>query len=214
MSTALSCHDGDALPPAGVMYPRHQLALHGRDAPRRAEVEAFIRSAFSRRYGADVRHFAPTLVSLQDRGEIVAAAGYRSAADEPLFLESYLSAPIEQLLVSPPEAQPLRRTVVEVGNLAASRAGEGRRLIGLLGPHLLAEGFQWVAGTFTAELRHLFVRLGVTPRALGTANPAALGHDTSHWGTYYEHHPLVVAGHLGQALGHMARRTSHQKGRP
>ena len=206
MSMAVSSHDGVAPPSPLLLQPRLRLAVHTPDDPQRAGVQQFIRTVFAQRYGADVRQFAPRLVSLQDEGEIVAAAGYRSADEAPLFLERYLSAPVEALLASAGEARPARRSVVEVGNLAADRAGEGRRLIALLGPHLAEQGFEWVVGTITTELRHLFIRLGVTPLALGTAHAAALGEEGAHWGSYYDHEPVVLAGHLGLALRHMARR--------
>lgn len=212
MFMAVSPHEGDPTPPAGVAPERPALVVHRRDDPRRAEVEAFVHGIFAQRYGARVKQFAPVLVSLQDHGEIVAAAGYRSAADAPLFLERYLSSPIEMLLAAQAVAPPMRGSVVEVGHLAASRAGEGRRLIALLGPHLETQGFQWVVSTLTTELRQLFVRIGVTPLALGTADPAALGADATHWGSYYDHRPVVLAGHLGQALHHMARRADASRG--
>lgn len=46
-----------------------------------------------------------------------------------------------------------RARIVEVGHLAANRGGESRRLIQLLAPRLAAEGFDWVVGTVTQELR-------------------------------------------------------------
>ncbi|MDF1485428.1 thermostable hemolysin [Ramlibacter sp. H39-3-26] len=215
MFMAVSPQAGDVPPAANTVSLRPELAVHGLNDPRRTEVEAFIFSVFAQRYGAKIQHFAPVLVSLQDGGEIVAAAGYRSAAYAPLFLERYLPSPVEALLASEARAHRLcRSSVVEVGNLAASRVGEGRRLIALMGPHLAAQGFQWVVCTITAELRHLFVRLGVTPLALGTADPAALGPDAARWGTYYDHRPVVLAGHLGQALRHLALRAGDAKAAP
>jgi hypothetical protein len=179
----------------------------GRDDPRRPAVEAFVRATFARRYGADVRQFAPRLVGLYDaEGEIVAAAGYRPAASGPLFLERYLAAPVETLLGREVAAEPRREGIVEVGHLAAGRAGEGRRLITLLGPHLAAAGFRWVVSTLTEELRHLFLRLGVTPMGLGVADPAVLGAEAMQWGSYYDHHPLVLAGDLEAALQALAKR--------
>jgi hypothetical protein len=94
---------------------------------------------------------------------------------------------------------------VEVGHLAAQKAGEGRRLILLLGPHLAERGLQWVVSTLTEELRRLFVRLGVIPLALGVADPALLGEDAAHWGSYYAHHPVVLAGQIGPALAALSR---------
>ena len=63
--------------------------------------------------------------------------------------------------------------IVEVGHLSAEQAGEGRRLIRLLGPHLAALNYEWAVSTLTTELRHLFVRIGITPLALGRADAAS-----------------------------------------
>ena len=182
--------------------------LHGPQAPGRARVEAFVQAVYARRHGARVRHFAPTLVSLDDADGPVAAAGYRQATQGALFLERYLDAPIETLLASGDEGAPSRAAIVEVGHLAASRDGAGRRLILQLGPHLAALGCTWVVGTLTEELRSLFVRLGITPLTLAAADPQRLGtaRDRADWGRYYEHRPMVLAGHLPQALQRLATR--------
>lgn len=178
-----------------------------RDHPERAAVERFIRTVYAAHYGADVRQFAPRLVALHDAdGEIVAAAGYRPAGGEPLFLERYLPAAVERLLGDAAGQRTERARIAEVGHLAAGRAGEGRRLITLLGPHLALEGFQWVVSTLTEELRHLFLRMGIAPTALGVADPAALGADAAAWGSYYDHRPLVLAGQIDLALLRLARR--------
>ena len=195
------------IPPAPTPkpLPRSGLQVHDRDHPSRPAVEAFIAAVYRARYGAALRAFAPTLVSLRDAdGEIVAAAGYRSAADGALFLERYLGAPIDRQLDAP------RAQVVEVGHLAATRAGEGRRLITRLGPHLAALDFRWVVSTLTEELRHLFLRLGIAPQALGVADPALLGDEAAAWGSYYAHRPVVLAGALAPALQVLARRGDPQ----
>jgi hypothetical protein len=189
--------------------PAAGAALHAVDPqdPDRADVEAFIRRIYRERYGAEVRHFAPRLVATRDdSGEIVAAAGHRAAGAGPLFLERYLGGPVDTLLGAAHGAQPARSRIVEVGHLAACRAGEGRRLILLLAPHLAAQGFDWVVSTLTEELRHLFVRLGIAPLALGIADPAALGAEAADWGSYYDHHPVVLAGRIDSMLKLLARR--------
>ena len=179
---------------------RPTLSTHAVGDISRSSVEAFIRTVYARRFGANLLHFAPTLVSLRDQNGVLAAAGYRSAGTGRLFLETYLEAPIEQVLASHHCVAPARARIVEVGHLAAERAGEGLRLVRLLGPHLAALGFHWVVCTLTEELRHLFERLGVAPLVLGRADPAALGDRARYWGRYYEHHPMVLAGHLPRAL--------------
>jgi hypothetical protein len=199
--------------PAPRAAPRRRREAPGllvvdRDHPRRAATEGFIRRVYAEHYGAEVHHFAPQLVALHgDGGEIVAAAGYRCAADEPLFLERYLAAPVETLLAAAGRPAPERGRIVEVGHLAGGRAGAGRRLIGLLAPHLAGRGFHWVVGTLTEELRQLFARLGIVPLALGVADPAALGADAAAWGSYYDHRPLVLAGPVELALQSLVRRS-------
>jgi hypothetical protein len=199
----------DIPPPGG--YEVHaptppRLCIHPPGDTRRREVEAFIRRVYAERYDADVRSFAPTLVSLRDDNGIVAAAGYRSAAHDQLFLEGYFDRPIESLL-EPHAGQPLSRSdIVEVGHLASVRAGEGCRLVQLITAHLAELGFDWVVCTLTAEVRHLFVRIGIAPLALGTAVPDALGREAGRWGSYYDHHPVVLAGQLQQVLHQMDRR--------
>lgn len=183
-----------------------RLQVHGLHDPRRAQVEAFISRVFGERYGAAVATFSPVLVSVHDDAGIVAAAGYRRADGGALFLERYLGAPVDALLASQPGGAPARSAIVEVGHLAAVRAGEGRRLILQLAPHLASQGFQWVVSTLTEELRQLFVRIGVVPLALGRADPAVLGADAKAWGRYYEHRPVVLAGHLQQALRRLQQR--------
>lgn len=185
----------------------HRLQGIGPDAPQRDAVERFIRAVYASRYGARLRSFAPTLVALTDpHGQLVAAAGYRSAASGPLFLERYLDAPVQRLLRGTDGVDAPREAIVEVGHLVASRAGEGRRLIGLLGPVLADAGFDWVVSTLTQELRHLFLRMGVAPLALGVADPATLGPDAADWGSYYDHRPVVLAGHLPLAMAALGRR--------
>lgn len=177
------------------------LQLYGPGTPGRAEVERFVAGIYREHYGADVPGFAPLLVARRDgAGTLVAAAGYRPADGGPLFLERYLDRPVHESLGAP------RSGIVEVGHLAAARAGEGRKLILQLGPHLAGRGFQWVVGTLTEELRHLFLRLGIAPQALGVADPALLGAEAARWGSYYDHHPVVLAGAIAPALQVLARR--------
>lgn len=197
-----------AQPPEGA-----SLRIHRQDAPGRTEAEAFIRGVYAGRFGAHLDRFAPVLVSLRGAEGLVAAAGYRDAGDGPLFLEQYLPRPVQAMLAPYAGGEPPRGRIVEVGHLAATQPGAGRRLIRLLGAHLAGEGFQWVASTLTAELRQLFLRIGVAPITLAAADPAALGAQAADWGSYYEHAPVVLAGHLPQALRLLERRASRQEAR-
>lgn len=184
----------------GSAPPR--LQLHRAGDPARAQVEDFIAGVFVRRFGASVTSFAPVLVTLRDPddGQIAAAAGYRAAAEGPLFLESYLDGPVESVLAQHVAMPPARGEIVEVGHLAATRAGAGRQLMVHLGQHLARERYRWIVCTLTQELRHLLPRLGITPLALARADAAALAGGAVAWGSYYEHGPVVLAGDLAPAL--------------
>lgn len=193
--------------PAAPAAVASRFEVHGANDPQRADVERFIHGVYKARYGANVRQFAPMLVSLHDdTGAIVAAAGYRVAESGPLFLERYLQAPVESLLTTGAAPYSERARIVEVGHLAAVKAGAGRRLILLMGPYLAAQEVQWVVSTLTEELRHLFLRLGITPLALAVADPDVLSAEAANWGSYYDHRPVVVAGQIDQALSVLARR--------
>lgn len=188
--------------------PGSALCLVETDDDARAGIEAFIARVYARRYGARVTQFAPCLAGLRDplSGQWLAAAGFRRADEAPLFLERYLDAPVEVVLGRHQDQPVSRHEVVEVGHLAAERAGAGRLLIPLLGQHLAEGPSRWVVSTLTQELRYLFVRMGVTPLALGSADPAAVGEGLADWGSYYEHGPVVLAGRLDAALRLMQRR--------
>lgn len=169
-------------------------------APRRAAAEAFIGEVFQRHYGAVVRSFAPNLMLLEDGDRISAAAGWRCAGEDRLFLETYLDEPIEAA-VARLAGQPVKReAIVEVGNLAADRPGGSVDVILNLARHLDRLGYEWVAFTATRELIGIFRRLGLPPLALAPADPSRLGADAADWGSYYESQPVVVAGRIALAL--------------
>jgi hypothetical protein len=171
-------------------------AHHGPSSPHRGEVEAFIRTVFVTQYGADIPRFAPQLLSLATHTQITAAAGWRSAHDAPLYLESYLDTAIEHRIEKLAGHAVARRHIVEVGHLAATRPGGSVAIIRVMTRHFAQQGFDWVVFTATAELIRIFSRLGLPLIALGAADPARLGADAQRWGSYYATQPVVVAGRL------------------
>jgi hypothetical protein len=208
MSLAIATCGGAVAPVRASASSAPLLCVYNESDPGREAVERFIHRVFARRFGARVQRFAPHLICLRDSddGEIVSAAGYRRASNGPLFLERYLEQPVEQSLAAPGQFPVAREGIVEVGHLASERGGEGRGLIVRLAHHLAAQNTQWVVSTLTEELRHLFVRMGITPLALGRADAGALGEQAGEWGNYYEHHPVVLAGQMQPALRWLQRR--------
>lgn len=71
----------------------------------------------------------PTLIGLYDQfGSIAAAVGCRSAAQESLFLETYMDAPIEEVIAKQLDVAVNRNQIVEVGKLACLNARAARCL--------------------------------------------------------------------------------------
>jgi len=169
-------------------------------APQRAAAEGFIADIFRRHYGAEVKSFAPNLMLLEDGERIVATAGWRCAGEDRLFLENYLDAPIETAVGRLAGQSVRREAIVEVGNLAADRAGGSVDVILTLAAHLDRLGYEWVVFTATRELIGIFRRLGLPPLALASADPACLGDQAADWGSYYDSQPIVVAGRIRLAL--------------
>jgi hypothetical protein len=166
--------------------PRPRISHTTIGAPRRAEAETFIADIFARFHGAQVSQFAPNLMLVDEEARLTAAAGWRGAGEERLFLETYLDAPIETA-VARLAGQPVRReAIVEVGNLAADRPGASIEVILSLARHLDALGYEWVVFTATHQLISIFRRLGLAPLALAPADPARLGAQAANWGSYYD----------------------------
>ena len=168
--------------------------------PGRAAAEEFIASTFRDWYGATISSFAPNLIVLERDRSIYAAAGWRCAGDEPLFLETYLDDPVEDLLAHITGQGVARQGIVEVGHLSSARRGGSVDVISGLSRHLARLGFEWVVFTATAELISIFSRLSLPLLALAPADPARLGDAARDWGTYYDTRPVVVAGPIRLAL--------------
>jgi hypothetical protein len=193
----LAClnHRGDA--PTEALFS--SVEVYGRETPGRTRVQDFVKGIYAERYGAHITEFAPVLLALRDaQGALVAAVGYRCAVIEPLFLERYLDVPVEQALLGAQAPRSARLDIAEVAHLVALKPGEGRRMMAELGRWLGQQGVHWVVSTVTRELRHLFLRMGIAPLALGVADPERLGERARDWGSYFEHEPVVLAVALAQ----------------
>lgn len=174
-----------------------RLVSHGPRAPQRAQLEDFVRREFFAHFGAHIRNFMPELIGLHDQhGSIRAVVGARSAAAEPLFLETYTRGPIELTLASVNGFFVPREQIVEIGSLACRSATAAIAIVRALVPHLLRAGFTWVVFTGADTVMNVFRHLGLMPRELCPADPLLLGDARHEWGTYYDHSPRVMAGRI------------------
>ncbi|WP_296230341.1 thermostable hemolysin [uncultured Pseudomonas sp.] len=176
----------------------YELHLASPGSARRVALEQFVCQRFELQHGARIRHFMPCLFGLENQaGQLLGAVGVRSGNSGPLFLERYLDEPIQSAIGARlGNSVPGRGELVEVGNLAADSPGAARLLIVALTDLLVALGFRWVTFTGTPTLLNSFQRLGLTPIALGEADPARMGDELADWGSYYDNRPLVMAGDI------------------
>jgi hypothetical protein len=173
----------------------------------RGQVERYIRIAFQRAYGARLTRLMPRLFTLQAPGRgILAGFGLREAAAGPLYLETYLDEPVEEVIGRQANRTVARSSIVEVGNLAATPGG-ARAMIVALTNHLHQAGFEWVTFTGVAALRAAFFNLGLCPFVIAAADPDRLPPgDLALWGDYFVARPMVMGGHVASGQRSLASR--------
>jgi hypothetical protein len=142
----------------------------------------------------------PTLISLIDaEGGLGAVAGFRNAAQEPLFLERYLPESVERTLASQWGAKVRRAEIVEVGNFAALDSRRARILMSFMPAFFLERSARWIVFTATAAIRGLLESMGGHCLELATAQAACAAGGADEWGRYYSRDPRVMAGFLPSA---------------
>lgn len=198
---AYACMPGMSFAP-GTGVP--VLEVVGQGHPARVSLERFIAACFLRSYGAQISHFADTLLGLRGADdEWLAALGYSLPAHRETFIEQYLDVPLERAVAEVLGERVERATVAEVGNMAATSPGMGRLLIALATRYLHETGFEFVVFTATRALSNSFARLGLRPCPVAPADPARLRDGDENWGSYYHHNPVVMAGRIANGLPKM-----------
>lgn len=195
-------------------YPRpraeYRILSCGTDHARRAEAEEFVCRRFLRSHGAHISSFMPTLLLLTDGvGELAAVAGFRHAQNEALFLERYLSSPVEQAISARLGENVPRAKIVEVGNFAALDSRRARILMSFLPSYFLEHGRRWIVFTATSLIRGILSRMGGHCVEVGTADGARVAGGLDEWGRYYSNDPRVMAGFLPAARAIPALWRSH-----
>lgn len=159
----------------------------------REAVENFIIDIYAQTYGAKIGVHYPVLMSVQDEdGKILAALGFRNAAEEPLFLEQYLNHPVDEILDTP------RPSITEIGNLASAGGGASMFLFAALSAYLHDKKQSHAVVTGTRFIESRLRTLGLKPTRLAKADPALLLKSGEDWGSYYDTDPYVMAGQVAK----------------
>lgn len=166
-----------------------------RHHPERPELEAFIQHMFHKVHGASITHFMPKLLSLRDsENTLRAVCGLRHAENAALFLEHYLDAPIEEVLAVQVGHPVARHEILEVGNLAVLEPACIRSLLASVSVYLHSTDTKWAVFTGITTLRNALRKLQMPVQILGDAALAQLPQtDQTHWGSYYEQQPKIMA---------------------
>jgi len=172
-----------------------RISVTGPDAPDRRQQEAFIREKFQLAHNAEIHHFMPEFLTLQNTdNQLVAICGMRSARNQALFLEQYLELPIEQVLSLQTGKAIRRESIIEVGNLAISSPSHIRKLLASLNTHLHTTDAEWVVFTGIASLYNSLIKLNIPMYILANADVIRLpAEQRSAWGSYYHQCPQVIA---------------------
>lgn len=182
------------------------ISIIRREKPERLPVETLIEDAFARSYGSSIASHYPNLMSVHDaHGNVLAAVGFRLAAEETLFLEQYLSQPVELVLKQATALSIPRHELVEIGSLASSGKGASLFLFVALAAYLRQRGFTYAVATATDSMKRAFEFFGFAPIELASADRNVLADRGASWGSYYEKHPKVVAGAIAPSFGRLER---------
>jgi hypothetical protein len=170
-------------------------AISESDAADRQELEDFVRTIFKRAHNAQISHFMPKLLSVRDtHGSLLAVCGLRHAHEGKLFLETYLDAPIEQLLSRYNQTEISREVVLEVGNLAVADPINVRSLLASISLYLHSTHSEWAVFTGISVLRNSLTKLNMSLQWLGEASIDRIPEtERAAWGTYYNERPHVLA---------------------
>lgn len=192
--TGLLTFQSDAIRRLSTLRPG-MISITTHHSGERREVEAFIEGIYAKSYGAVIGQHYPMLVSVRDvEGRILAALGFRCAADHEIFLEQYMDVGVEDGVSAAFSQTIPREQIVEVGNLASAGHGAAVFLFVALMAYLECMGFTHLALTGTKLLRGYFSKLGLDPRDMGKADPSRLPDHGKSWGTYYATEPRLIAG--------------------
>lgn len=185
--------------------------LVGRQHPRRTDVEQFICQKYWFSFAACLSQLPEHLLCLTtDAGEIVAACAVTPAAERPLFSERYLTTSVERQLSEAFQTPVHRRQIAEVGALACRDFSWLPVLFASVVDCAELLAIPYLLFTATAQLRRHLQRFHLPTAIIAEAPAVALPEsERQQWGSYYQRHPLVLAGRT--ADGHPLQLSMQQR---
>lgn len=162
------------------------------DGPERVAVQNHIKMVYKAVYGADITEFAPLLVvAKRDDGEILCAAGIRTAKDG-FFSDEYLKADFPTILHDVADLDVPLVQIMEVVSLAATTPFPVMPMLDAMLNWGRENGMTCGVFTATTPLRRLLRRTALSYVELASADPEMIS-STTFWGSYYDTNPKVCA---------------------
>lgn len=180
---------------------RNTFTVVDHDSEERALLEARIRSGFGMHFDACIEGFMPRFAHYRHRSGATGVIGVRRAADGPLFLESYLNAPVQSIIAGTTGAPVARDRIAEVGQFVVDDRDIVTSFFRDLVPFLTENGFDWVCFTGTDRIRALLARIGFRGLPLARADETRVLGSADYWGRYYDFDPVVILGRLNDPQG-------------
>lgn len=174
--------------------------LYQQQSESRKKAELAVKKIFRAAYGADITSYLPYLLTVEIKQRITAVVGVRSAAEQTLFLEQYLSTDIETAIKQINGLVIPRKNIVEIGNLVSCKTGISRQLFIVLAFALAKAEIEWVSFTATAQVEQLLAKLSLFPVVIAQANEQAIANGDDSWGSYYVDCPNVCVGNVFNAV--------------
>lgn len=157
----------------------------------RKDVECFISKGFAKTYSAKVSITMPWLLTIKDE-KYKAALGIRSAKHS-LFIEQYLSEPIEKIIERNNTDSVINRDdIAEIGHLYSNGKRFTLPLLLVTAVSLFCNDYKYMVFSGTEHVLKLIEKTGVNCSFIAEATKEKLTSPQDNWGTYYETNPKVV----------------------
>lgn len=180
---------------------RNTFSVVEHDSEERALLEARIRSGFGMHFDACIEGFMPRFAHYRHTNGATGVIGIRRASDETLFLENYLSVPVETVIANAAGTCVPRDRIAEVGQFVVDNRDIVTSFFRDLVPFLMENEFDWVCFTGTDRIRALLARIGFHGLPLTRADEERVRGSADRWGRYYNFDPVVVLGKLDDPRG-------------
>lgn len=165
-----------------------------RNDSNRKKLEKMISDKYSCVYGADIYYFMEDILLVYQNNSIATLAGINYYGKNEFFLEKYLDCDLYKYIANNLNINPMKQSVVEIGNFISVNSGSGPLIIICLTHWLQANSYEWVLCTVTEQVRLMFKKLSLNIRILQDARQDKLSfQEQEKWGSYYEKKPMICA---------------------